>query len=94
MTRDILKSVRSTENRQDDGQRSYTQYDAPNLPSKSSDRRGGRRPLGLDELFFGVPRERIVRFDDSSDLSAMAGKPVRLKVRMKDANLYSIQFQE
>ena len=46
------------------------------------------------EIIVGNEIEHIVRFDDSSNLSSMAGKPVRLKVRMKDANLYSIQFQE
>ena len=55
-----------------------------------------RYDVGFDdcEIIVGNEIEHIVRFDDSSDLSAVAGKPVRLKVRMKDANLYSIQFQE
>ena len=37
--------------------------------------------------------ERHVRFKDSTDLSRLPGKPVRLRVAMKDADLYSIQFQ-
>ena len=98
MTRDILKSVRSTENRQDDGQRSYTQYDAPNLPSKSSGRRGGRRPLGLDELFFGVPRERIVRFDSEEDyrkfLNQLTNSRARLLGRLDALRAARVGFDQ
>jgi len=98
MTRDILKSVRSTEDRQDDGQRSYTQYDAPNLPSKSSDRRGGRRPLGLDELFFGVPRERIVRFDSEEDyrkfLNQLTNSRARLLGRLDALRAARVGFNQ
>ena len=46
------------------------------------------------EMIVGNEIERIVRFNDSHDLTALASKPVRLRVRMKDANLYSIQFQD
>jgi len=33
--------------------------------------------------------ERMVMFNDSTDLGALSGKPVRLRIVMKDADLYS-----
>lgn len=36
---------------------------------------------------------RAVRWNDSADISALAGKAVRLRFVMKDAELYSIQFR-
>lgn len=35
---------------------------------------------------------RVVTWNGSADVSALAGKPVRLRAIMKDADLYSIQF--
>ena len=37
--------------------------------------------------------DRVVRWDSGSDVSALAGKPVRLRFVMKDARLYSFQFR-
>lgn len=37
--------------------------------------------------------ERTVRWTGGSDVSALAGQPVRLRFKMKDADLYSIQFR-
>ena len=42
----------------------------------------------------GYEIERSVVFNESNDLSALSGKPVCLRVVMKDADLYSFQFQE
>jgi hypothetical protein len=36
---------------------------------------------------------RAVRWNDSADISSLAGTPVRLRFIMKDAELYSIQFR-
>ena len=36
--------------------------------------------------------ERIVSWNGNSDVSKLAGKPVRLRFVMKDADLYSIRF--
>jgi len=36
--------------------------------------------------------EHVVRFTGGSDLSALAGKPVRLRFEMHDADLYSLRF--
>lgn len=44
------------------------------------------------ELLFGNEIEHIVAWGPSSDLSALAGRPVRLRVQMQDADLYSIRF--
>ncbi|MFQ5616755.1 MAG: hypothetical protein ACE5GO_09915 [Anaerolineales bacterium] len=38
--------------------------------------------------------ERVVVWKKGSDVSALAGKPVRLRFMMKDADLYSIRFKE
>jgi hypothetical protein len=35
---------------------------------------------------------RVVSWKNGSDASSLAGKPVRLRFRMKDADLYAFQF--
>ena len=42
---------------------------------------------------FGDKIEEIVSWQDSSDLSSLAGIPVRLRFVMKDADLFSIRFK-
>jgi hypothetical protein len=62
-------------------------------------RDAGGRPLpgfalsDSDELF-GDTLERLVTWKDKSDLSAMAGRPIRIRVAMRDADLYSLKFRE
>jgi hypothetical protein len=38
--------------------------------------------------------EHLVRWKNSSDLSSLSGKPIRMQIRMKDANLFSFRFAE
>ena len=38
--------------------------------------------------------DRRVTWKSGSDVSALAGKPVRLRFSMKDADLFSFQFTE
>jgi len=38
--------------------------------------------------------KRIVTWSGVSDVSELAGQPVRLRIRMKDADLYSLKFNE
>jgi hypothetical protein len=38
--------------------------------------------------------EHLVRWKNSSDLSPLSGKPIRLRIRMKDVNLFSFRFAE
>jgi len=38
--------------------------------------------------------DRVVSWKQGSDLKSLSGKPVRLKFVMKDADLYSLQFQK
>ncbi|WP_298862385.1 hypothetical protein [uncultured Gimesia sp.] len=42
---------------------------------------------------FGDSLARPVYWKNSSDVSQLAGKPVRLKIKLKDADLYSLQFK-
>lgn len=42
----------------------------------------------------GEAIEEIVKWKSNSDVSALAGKPVRLRFLMTDADLYSIRFRE
>ncbi len=42
---------------------------------------------------FGDDIERVVRWSGGSDVRAFAGKPVRLRFLLKDADLYSIRFR-
>ncbi len=37
--------------------------------------------------------ERVVRWNESSDIGALAGKALRLRFLMKDASLYALRFQ-
>ena len=42
---------------------------------------------------FGDAIERAVIWKDGSDVSKLAGKPIRLRFLIKDADLYSIHFK-
>jgi hypothetical protein len=46
-----------------------------------------------DELF-GDNLDRTVTWADHADLSALAGQPIRLRMVLSDADLYSLKFQE
>ena len=48
--------------------------------------------LGDCAEIIGDDTARVVRWTGAEDLSALAGKPVRLRFEMKDADIYSIQF--
>lgn len=49
--------------------------------------------LGDCEEHFGDSLERTVVWKNGTDLSSLAGKPVRLRFALKDADLYSIKFE-
>ena len=59
--------------------------DAGGVPTKG---------FGLEDcpVIYGDEIERVVRWNSGSDVSALAGKPVRLRFEMLDADLYSIRF--
>jgi hypothetical protein len=42
---------------------------------------------------YGDEIERVVAWQGGSDVSTLAGKPVRLRFAMKDADLYSVRFE-
>lgn len=46
------------------------------------------------EKIWGDEVSRIVKWNHSADLSALAGQPVRLRFVMNEADLYSIRFPE
>ncbi len=45
-----------------------------------------------DEIF-GDSLDRIVTWKASRDISRLEGQPIRLRIRMSDADLYALQFQ-
>jgi hypothetical protein len=49
----------------------------------------------LDECpeIYGDHIERVVAWEGGADLAAVAGKPVRLRLALKDADLYALRFQ-
>jgi hypothetical protein len=49
--------------------------------------------LAESEEIYGDELERIVAWNSGSDVSLLAGKPVRLRFVLKDADLYSIRFR-
>jgi hypothetical protein len=42
---------------------------------------------------FGNETERVVSWKDGTDVGRFAGTPVRLRIRLEDADLYSIRFR-
>jgi hypothetical protein len=49
--------------------------------------------LGDCPQMFGDEVEGVVRWKGASDLSAQAGRPVRLRIVLKDADLYAFRFR-
>ncbi len=43
-------------------------------------------------IIFGDHLDRVIPWKEGKDLAALSGKPVRLRVELKDADLYSFQF--
>ena len=50
--------------------------------------------LANSKEIFGDSIERVVSWENGSDVSTCAGKPVRLRFVMKEADLFSIRFLE
>ena len=46
-----------------------------------------------DEVY-GDTLERVVTWRGKSDVSTLASQPIRLRVAMRDADLYSLRFRE
>ena len=44
------------------------------------------------EVLYGNEIEHTVTWNQESNISRLAGRPVRLRVRLHDADLYSIRF--
>lgn len=53
------------------------------------------KSFALDDcpVIYGDEIEHVVRWNSGSDVSSLAGKPVRLRFEMLDADLYSIRFR-
>ena len=49
--------------------------------------------LAESESLFGDTLDRVARWKHGSDVSALAGRPVRLRMVLEDAEVYSYQFQ-
>jgi hypothetical protein len=49
--------------------------------------------LGEAETIAGDEIERVVTWKKGPDVSPLAGRPIRLRFVMKDADLYSIRFR-
>lgn len=75
----------------------YATSAAGSLRLEIQDREGRPVPgFSLDESneIFGDSISQIAHWKGGSDLSALAGQPVRIRFVLKDADLYSIQFRE
>jgi hypothetical protein len=46
------------------------------------------------DLIYGDTLDRRVSWNGSSDMSALQGKAVRLRFHMKEADLYSLKWEE
>lgn len=45
------------------------------------------------DVLFGDQIDRVVTWQGSADVGQLAGQPVRLRIELKDADLYAIQFR-
>ena len=59
-----------------------------------SDHRNAKCSEGLDNCppVFGDSIERTVEWTDGPGVSRLAGEPVRLRIVLRDADLYAFQF--
>ena len=48
--------------------------------------------LAESEDIFGDEIERVATWKDGADLSALAGRPVRLRFVLRDADLFAFRF--
>ncbi|MDP6208110.1 MAG: hypothetical protein QGG01_07390, partial [Roseibacillus sp.] len=98
LVRDILTSVQRDKADRDSRRRPgpFVQFDAPNLASKAPKRHGSRRAPRLDEILFGLPGERIVRFENEEDyrnfLAKLSGSKARLLGRLDKLRAVRIGF--
>ena len=53
-----------------------------------------RRGLGDSEILFGNELAHTVSWAQGSDVSSLAGKTVRLRVNLKDADLFALRFTD
>jgi hypothetical protein len=60
--------------------------DAPRKPIKD-------HSLGECDEIFGDSLERVVTWKGSADVGSLAGHPVRLRIVMRDPDLFSLRFQ-
>ena len=51
------------------------------------------RSLADSVEIFGDEIERVVSWSGGSDVSDLAGKPVRLRLALEEAHVYSLQFR-
>ncbi len=97
LVRDIVATVRGKSQGADSGAaRPYLQFDRPNLPSKAPWRHNSRRAPGIDEILFGLPGERIIRFDGEKDyrdfLSRIGNSKLRLLGRLDGLRAVRVGF--
>ena len=50
--------------------------------------------LGDSDELFGDTLLRVVTWKGKADVSAMVGQPIRIRMAVRDADLYSLRFQE
>ena len=95
LVRDIVATVKGKQNTADSGSsRPHIQFDRPNVPSKAPWRHNSRKAPGIDEILFGLPGERIVRFKDEEgyrDFLTRVGE-TKLRVLGRLDNLRSVRI--
>jgi hypothetical protein len=95
LVRDIVATVKGKQDTADSGSfRPHIQFDRPNVPSKAPWRHNSRKAPGIDEILFGLPGERIVRFKDEEgyrDFLTRVGE-TKLRVLGRLDNLRSVRI--
>ncbi len=66
------------------------------MPPAANHLKGSQEGFSGDDCddIFGGSFEQDVTWKGSDDVSRLAGKPVRLRFLLQDADLYSMQFQD
>lgn len=95
LVRDIVATVKGKQNAADSGgPRPHIQFDRPNVPSKAPWRHNSRKAPGIDEILFGLPGERIVRFKNEEgyrDFLTRVGE-TKLRVLGRLDNLRAVRI--
>jgi hypothetical protein len=72
--------------------RSYSGYGLPVSDLVQEGNVGLMKAVKKFNVHYGDSTEQVIRWKSGTDVSTLAGKPIRIRFILKDADLYSYQF--